>query len=75
MNSGLTQHCMEISGIVSATQILREMNFRDYKRAKTAVLTFLEALNFDFDEFLHFLGAVFDQSQNSEPQKLQKTGC
>ena len=32
---------------------------------------FLEALNFDFDEFQQFQ-QQFDQNQNSEPQKLQK---
>ena len=39
----------------SVTQILREINFWDSKNAKLAILTHLEALNFDFQEFLHFL--------------------
>ena len=35
----------------SATQILRQINFRERRRSKTATLTFLQALNFDFDDF------------------------
>jgi len=31
----------------SVTQILREINFGDFKSAKYAVLSHLEALNFD----------------------------
>ena len=31
-----------------ATLILREINFADFTRSKTVVLTFSEALNFDF---------------------------
>ena len=45
----------------SITQILREINFRDYLTAKSANSTHLEALNFDFHEFFHFLEAVIDQ--------------
>ena len=43
------------------TQIFREINFWDSKNAKLAILTHLEALNFDFQEFLHFLKAVIYQ--------------
>ena len=32
----------------SITQILREINFEDSRRAKSAILTHLEALDFDF---------------------------
>ena len=39
----------------SITQVLREINFRDARSAKSAILTHLEALNFDLYEFLHFL--------------------
>ena len=42
------------------TQILREINFEDFKSAKSAILTHLEALNFDFYEFLLFLNAEQD---------------
>ena len=41
----------------SITQILREINFRDFRSAKSAIWTHLEALNFDVYEFLHFLKA------------------
>ena len=45
----------------SVTQILREINFGDSKSAKSAILAHLEALNFDFYVFLHFLKAEIDQ--------------
>ena len=38
----------------SITPILREIIFVDSRSAKFAFLTHLEALNFDFYEFLHF---------------------
>ena len=37
--------------------ILREINFGSSRSAKSAILTHLEALNFGFCEFLHFLKA------------------
>ena len=39
----------------SAAQVFREINFGDSRSAKSAIFTDLEALNFDFDEFLQFL--------------------
>ena len=39
----------------SITQILREIDFGCFRGAKSAISTHLEAVNFDFDEFLHFL--------------------
>ena len=45
----------------SVTQISREINFRDSRSAKSAILTHLEALNFDFYEFVQSLEAVIDQ--------------
>ena len=39
----------------SITQILREIAFRDFRSTKPAIFTHLEAVNLDFDEFLHFL--------------------
>ena len=42
---------------VRIIQILREINFEDSRSAKSAILTRLEALNFNFHEFLHFLKA------------------
>ena len=38
----------------SITQILREINFEESGSAKSAISTHLEAVNFDFYEFLHF---------------------
>ena len=40
---------------LAATLILREINLRDLKSLKSAILTFLEALNFGYDEMVHFL--------------------
>ena len=42
------------------------------KVPKTAILTFLEALNIYFEDFLHFWRAEFCQTQISELLKLQK---
>ena len=43
------------------TQILREINFEDSWSAKSAISIHLEALNFDFYEFLHFFMAEIYQ--------------
>ena len=43
------------------TQISREMNFGDFTSAKSAILTHLEALNFDIYEIWHFLKAEIYQ--------------
>ena len=45
--------------VFSAIQISREINFGDSTSAKSAVLTYLEALNFGFYEFVHFLRMQF----------------
>ena len=45
----------------SITQFLREINFGDSISAKCAILTHLEAMNFDLYEFLHFLKAEMKQ--------------
>ena len=52
----------------SITQISREINFWDSGSAKSAILTQLEALNFDLYEFLHFLNVDIYQKnpQNSK---------
>ena len=56
----------------SITQILREMIFWDSRSAKSAILTHLEALKFDFNEFLHFQQAeiqqinIFQRPQNGK---------
>ena len=41
----------------SITQILREIKVGESRVAKSANLTDLEALNFGFNDFLHFLKA------------------
>ena len=46
----------------SATQILCEIIFKDPRSAKSAILTHLEALNFNFYEFLHFLKVEIEQN-------------
>ena len=43
------------------THILREIKFWDSRSAKSAIVTILEALNFDLYELLHFLKAESDQ--------------
>ena len=45
----------------SITQILREIKYGDSKNAKSAISTHIKALNFGFDEFLHFLKAEIHQ--------------
>jgi len=58
----------------SINQILREINFWNSRSAKSAILTHLEALNFDFYEFLHFLKAEIDQKLRCRVSKLAKSG-
>ena len=41
--------------------ILLEIKFEDFRSAKSAILTHLEALNFDFYAFLQFLEAEIEQ--------------
>ena len=63
------------------TQILRQINFWDYRSAKSALLTHLEAKICDFNDFLHFLkteitnliifrAATIDKTAILESQKL-----
>ena len=54
----------------SAPQFLRELRF--YSSAKIAIFYVLGTVNFDFDEFLHFLRAEFGKNQNSDPLKWPK---
>ena len=56
----------------SITQILREINLGDYRSAKSAVLTHLEAPNSDFYEFLHFLKAEIYQIAQFRAPKIAK---
>ena len=50
--------------IFSIIQTLREINFEDSWNANSAILQHLEALNFDFYEFLHFVKAENYQMNN-----------
>ena len=54
----------------TVTQILREINFRDYRSVKSANFVISEALNFDFYEFLQFLKAEIHQSKKIQSSKL-----
>ena len=53
-------------------QNLREINFEDSWSAKSAILTHLEALNFDFYEFLHFLRDEFTKWKKFKAPKIAK---
>ena len=58
---------------ISIIQILCEINFWDTRSAKTAILTHLEALNFNFfHEFLHFLKAQIDPNQKFRGPEITK---
>jgi len=58
----------------SITQILREINFGYSRSAKSAILTHSEALNVDFNEFLHFLKAEIYQINQIQSPKNCKNG-
>ena len=45
----------------SVTQILREIKVGQSRNTKSAILTHLETLNFNFYEILHFLEAEINQ--------------
>ena len=50
----------------SVIQILLEINFDDSRSSKSAFLTNLEALDFDYNEYLHFLKAEICQMNKIE---------
>ena len=57
----------------SITQILREINSRNSRRTKSVIFAILEALNFDFQEFLYFLKAEnYQKMADFEVLDLQK---
>ena len=58
----------------SITQISREINFGNSWSAKAAILTSLEALNFDLYGFLHFLKAEYYQMDHFQSPKICKNG-
>ena len=57
----------------SLTQILREINFGDSTSAISAILTHLQALDFEFYEFLHYLMAEIKKSTKFRAPKRAKT--
>ena len=59
---------------LSVSQILREINFGDCKSAKSALLTHLGALNFDFHVFLQFLKTEMCQINKIQSSKNGKKG-
>ena len=48
------------------------INFEESRSAKSAILTHLEALNFDFCEFLNFLEANVYPNQKFISPKIEK---
>ena len=57
----------------SITQILRVINFRHSRSAKSAILTHVEAVNLGFNEFLHFLKAeIYQINKIQRPKKGKK---
>ena len=55
---------------ISATQILREINFGRIWAYKTAILTVLKTLEFEFWEIWALKMAQIYQNQNSERLKI-----
>ena len=56
----------------SITQILREINFGGSKSAKCAILTHLEAQNFDFCEIFALSKGQLAKIANFRPPKIAK---
>ena len=54
------------------SQILREIKNSGSRGSKFAILTHLEALNFDFHEFLHILEAEKYQINKIQSPKIAK---
>ena len=53
-------------------QILREINFGEFKVIKVVILTLSEALNFDFWDISAIQNLKNPQNQNSAPLKIVK---
>ena len=53
-------------------QILRENNLEEALSRKSAILPHLEALNFDFYNFLHFSKCGIDQINKIQSPKMAK---
>ena len=63
---------MKNSGFFCHSEFFREINIGDPRSVKSAILTHLEALNFDFYEFGHFLSAESYQNRNFRSSKIAK---
>ena len=66
-------HIMEITEFF-VTQILREIKVDESKVSKSAILAHLEALNFYFHEYFHFLKAEIDQINKIQSPQNDKKG-
>ena len=56
----------------SITRILREINLGDSKKAKSSILSHLEALNLEFNALLHLLKLKFTKLSNFRVTKMAK---
>ena len=56
------------------SQILREINFGDYRSAKSTILKHLKPLIFEFYESLHFLKSENNQINQIQSPKTGKKG-
>ena len=56
----------------SATLILCEINYRDSRCSKTAVVGILEALKFHFHKFVQFLKGKIGQKSKFRVRKIAK---
>ena len=53
-------------------QNLHEIDFQDFRSAKYAILPYLEALSFEFDEVLQFLRAEIFKKLKFRASKTEK---
>ena len=56
------------------TQNLHKINFEDSRAAKSAILTYLEALKLDYYEILHFWKVKIDQKSKFRVSIIAKNG-
>ena len=56
----------------SVSQVLCEIKVNDFRGPKNAILTHLEALDFDFHEFVHFQKAEIYLNQKFRAPKIVK---
>ena len=63
-------HSVEITQFFNHSYV--ESNLEEPKVSKSDILTHLEALNFDFYDFAHFLDWNLPNQQNQEPKNCKK---